>query len=333
MKFSVFSLLTWPRDRTRSGALHGELSRLAHAEEEGYDAVWLAEHGISQHGIGPAIHLAAANLAARTRTIRIGTAIAILPFMHPLRVAEEVAMLDILSAGRIDWGAGRGAGGVERDAIFHEQLQVIQKAWSGEAFSHAGARYNFDELSCYPEPVQPGGPAIHIATLEPAAVEWAARHGHPILEDPFSSFSGLAQQRDRYRAAGKANAVGHAAPTLRHVYVGETQAKAREEAAPALLASYRSLAQDAEAGDDSFFHLFGDDTLDRGADEEAIAAHLLDACAIVGDAAACRDRIAQLQETAGLSHLIAWQDFGGLDPQCSKASQQRLIEQVAPAFA
>ncbi len=108
MKFAVFSLMQWPEDRSQEDVYRNELEQLTVAETQGYHAAWLAEHHFSRYGIGPSIHLTAANLAARTERIRIGTAVTILPFFHPLRVAEEIAMLDIMSNGRFDWGVGRG---------------------------------------------------------------------------------------------------------------------------------------------------------------------------------------------------------------------------------
>ena len=75
MKFGVFSLMQWPEDRSQRDVFRNELDQLTVAEEQGYDAAWLAEHHFSRYGIGPAIHLTAAHLAARTTTIRIGTAL------------------------------------------------------------------------------------------------------------------------------------------------------------------------------------------------------------------------------------------------------------------
>ena len=108
MKFAVFSLMQWPDDRSQEQVYQNELEQLTIADTQGYDAAWLAEHHFSRYGIGPSIHLTAAHLAARTERIRIGTAVTVLPFFHPLRLAEEIAMLDIMSGGRFDWGVGRG---------------------------------------------------------------------------------------------------------------------------------------------------------------------------------------------------------------------------------
>ncbi|MFP6623823.1 MAG: LLM class flavin-dependent oxidoreductase, partial [Myxococcota bacterium] len=145
MKFSIFSLMQWPQDRSQEQVYANELTQPTAAESQGYDGAWLAEHHFSRYGIGPSIHLTAANLAARTSRIRIGTAVTVLPFFHPLRLAEEIAMLDIMSGGRFDWGVGRGYQSHEfagfgqtienSHLVFREQLEIVLRAWTGERFS------------------------------------------------------------------------------------------------------------------------------------------------------------------------------------------------------
>jgi alkanesulfonate monooxygenase SsuD/methylene tetrahydromethanopterin reductase-like flavin-dependent oxidoreductase (luciferase family) len=354
MKFGVFSLMQWPEDRSQQDVYRNELAQLALAEEQGYDSVWLAEHHFSRYGIGPSIHLTAAHLAARTSRIRIGTAITILPFFHPLRVAEEVAMLDILSDGRFDWGVGRGYQGHEftgfgvdisrSHQIFYEQLAIVQKAWTGERFAWDGDHYRFPELTCLPTPVQRPHPPIWIAALSPSTAEWAAAHHHPVMTDQFSPVERIEKTRAVYREAARAARFDLAdvtLPTLRQVYVGETQAKAREQARPALLWYYRSLARVGSPGGPSgeipenysFYRMFGEDGFNPDRDPDGFAEFLFDNCTVVGDAAYCRDKLGELQERIGLDSLIAWQNFGGLPHELTLASQRRLIEKVAPAFA
>lgn len=354
MKFAVFSLMQWPEDRSQSDVFRNELEQITLAEEQGYDSVWLAEHHFSRYGIGPSIHLTAANIAARTSRLRIGTAVTILPFLHPLRVAEEIAMLDILSNGRIDWGTGRGYQGHEFDGfgvdiaashrIFREQLEVIKKAWTGERFAWDGEFFRFSELQCLPTPVQEPHPTIWIAALSPETHEWAADQGYPILTDQFSPLYRIESNRILYRDRAAKAGVDTGAfelPTLRQVYVGETMAKAREEAARGLLWYYRSLARVGSPGGSagkipenySFYRMFGEDGFNPDHDTEAFLDFLFENCTIVGDVAYCRDRLQELQERIGLNSLIAWQNFGDLSHESTLASQRRFIEKVAPAFA
>ncbi len=354
MKFAVFSLMQWPEDRSQEDVYRNELEQLTVAEVQGYHAAWLAEHHFSRYGIGPSIHLTAANLAARTERIRIGTAVTILPFFHPLRVAEEIAMLDIMSNGRFDWGVGRGYQGHEFSGfgvdigkshlIFREQLDLIKRAWTGERFSHDGEFFQFPELECLPTPVQKPHPPIWVAALSPSTAEWAAEHGYPVLTDQFSPIQRIEETRGIYRKKARACSVdvsGFTFPTLRQVYVGETMAKAREEAGPALQWYYRSLARVGSPGGPSgpvpenysFYRLFGEDGFNPDKDPEGFLSFLFDNCTIVGDEAYCRDKLVELQERIGLDYLLAWQNFGDLPHELTMASQRRLIDKVAPAFA
>ena len=345
MKFSIFSLMQWPANRSQTSSFKNEIDQLTLAESQGYFSAWLGEDPFSFGGIGPAVHLTAASLAARTSTIRIGTATTILPFMHPLRVAEEVAMLDILSEGRIDWGIGRGGSGrgisgdgsdaSQSPKVFYEQLEVIRLAWAGKPFSYQGVFYNFDELQCYPSPVQKPAPKTYITALGSSTVEWAAQNGYPVLGDPYSTFARLAENRQRYldiaaKASPEVDVGENESPTLRHVYVGETMQNARDDVTPGLLSYYRSIENAGSATNRAEAPLSDNDPDN---DPEGFLKSLFDDCTIIGDAAFCRDRVAQLNEEIGLDHIICWQNFAGLDAEQSLASQKRLIEEVAPAFA
>jgi len=354
MKFAVFSLMQWPADRSQEQVYANELEQLALAESQGYHAAWLAEHHFSRYGIGPSIHLTAAHLAARTERIRIGTAVTVLPFFHPLRLAEEIAMLDIMSEGRFDWGVGRGYQGHEfagfgadiekSHLVFREQLEIILRAWTGERFSYAGEFFQIPELECLPTPIQKPHPPIWIAALSPATMEWAAENDYAMLTDQFSPVARIEKSRSTYRDAGERAGVNlerHELPVLRHVYVGETMANAREEAARGLLWYYRSLSRvgspggpDGEVPENySFYRMFGEDGFNPDRDPDAFLEFLFENCTIVGDEAYCRDKIGELQERIGLEYLIAWQNFGDLPHEASLASQRRLIEKVAPAFS
>jgi alkanesulfonate monooxygenase SsuD/methylene tetrahydromethanopterin reductase-like flavin-dependent oxidoreductase (luciferase family) len=354
MKFAVFSLMQWPADRSQQQVYANELEQLVLAESQGYDAAWLAEHHFSRYGIGPSIHLTAAHLAARTERMRIGTAVTILPFFHPLRLAEEIAMLDIMSEGRFDWGIGRGYQGHEfagfgadiekSHLVFREQLEIVLKAWTGERFSYAGEFFQIPELECLPTPIQQPHPPIWIAALSPSTMEWAAENDYPMLTDQFSPLTRIEQNRSTYRDAGTRVGIDvtrHELPVLRHVYVGETTARAREEAARGLIWYYRSLSRvgspggpDGEVPENySFYRMFGEDGFNPDRDPDAFLDFLFENCTIVGDEVYCRDKIAELQERIGLEYLIAWQNFGDLPHEASLASQRRLIEKVAPAFS
>jgi alkanesulfonate monooxygenase SsuD/methylene tetrahydromethanopterin reductase-like flavin-dependent oxidoreductase (luciferase family) len=353
VKFGVFSLMQWPEDRSQGAVFCDELLQLTTAEDQGYDSAWLGDQQLSPYGIAPSIHFSAAQLAARTRRIRIGTVVPLLPSFHPLRVAEEVAMLDIMSGGRVDWGVGceglgnefRRSDGGSQDGrlVFREQLEVLKRAWAGGPFSHEGQFFQFPTLECLPTPEQRPHPPIYVAARSPEMLEWAGEAGYPLLAGPFSSADRLAKNAAIHRASAEragGEVVPFALPTLRQVYCGESLQKAREEAGPALLSYYRALSRTGSAGgqagavsENGFFdRLFGVDGLDPDADRDAFLEFLFESCAIVGDEAYCRDAISRLQERVGLDSLLCWQKFGGLPHEAAMASQRRLAEKVIPDF-
>ncbi len=330
-------------------------------DKAGYYAYHLAEHHTpAVHSLAPSQNVFLAAVSQRTTNIRFGPGICVLPLHHPVQLIEEYCMLDHLSGGRLEIGVGRGGvfeaffWGQDSDveanyARYRETLSAVQNGLSHDELTHHGEFYNFDELQCFPNPIQKPGPVIYVAALSPPTIEWAAQNGYPVLADQFSPVARLAKNRQLYleTAAKTSGDPGIdpdqvEIPTLRQVYVGETMKKAREEAAIGLLWYYRSLARvgspAGKASDPlpenySFYRMFGEDGFNPDKDPEGFLEFLFDECTIIGDAAYCRDRVAQLNEEIGLEHVICWQNFGGLSHEQTLASQKRLIEDVAPAFA
>ena len=110
MKFALFILASWTEKAAGAQSrIYGEaLEQIEYAEELGFDSVWIAEHHSSRYGIFPSLMPLVTYVAARTKTIRIGTGVSVLPFHNPILLAEESAMMDVLSNGRLEFGVGRG---------------------------------------------------------------------------------------------------------------------------------------------------------------------------------------------------------------------------------
>src|SRR5437016_6564909 len=146
------------------------LERIAIMDTTGYDAVWLAEHHFSSFSVCPSVHMVGTLAASRTKRLRIGTAVSLAPFYHPLRLAEEVALLDLLSGGRVNWGAGRGFARVEFTAFgvppeesatrFRETVEIVLKAWTDERLNFAGQHFHFDDIEVLPKPAQQPPPPV-----------------------------------------------------------------------------------------------------------------------------------------------------------------------------
>ena len=135
MKVGILQFFGW-RDRSvpLNSVYQAGLDRFSIMDETGYDAVWLAEHHFSSFSVCPSVHMMGTMAAARTKRLRIGMAVSLAPFYNPLRLAEEVALLDVLSGGRVNWGAGRGfersefaafgIPGEESAPRFHETVEI-----------------------------------------------------------------------------------------------------------------------------------------------------------------------------------------------------------------
>lgn len=181
------------------------------------------------------------HVAARTERLRIGTAISLAAFYHPLRLAEEVALLDVLTDGRVNWGAGRGFDPTEFTAFnipveesterFREAVEIVQAAWTNDRLTVHGKFWDFDEVEVLPKPVQQPHPPTWVAATSPGAIEWAASCGHTIMMDPHASCKEIGRKRELYRE--KLEAHGHSIedrdiPMARLLAVAETESEARE---------------------------------------------------------------------------------------------------------
>jgi alkanesulfonate monooxygenase SsuD/methylene tetrahydromethanopterin reductase-like flavin-dependent oxidoreductase (luciferase family) len=241
MKVGILQFFGW-RDRSvpLNSVYETALERFSIMDQTGYDAVWLAEHHFSTFSVCPSVHMMGTMAAARTKRLRIGTAVSLAPFYNPLRLAEEVALLDVLSGGRVNWGAGRGfersefaafnIPGEESAARFHETVEIVLKAWTSQRVSHQGRFFQYDGIEVLPKPVQAPHPPVWMAASSTPAIDWAASQGHSILMDPHSSRNDLIGKRRHYAAklaaAGYTDA-GRTIPMSRLVAVEDTDEKAR----------------------------------------------------------------------------------------------------------
>jgi probable F420-dependent oxidoreductase len=167
------------------------LEHIEHMEQLGFDTVWLTEHHFIEDDYLPSVLTMAAAVAARTSRVTIGTAVLLLPLHDPLRVAEDAAVVDVLSDGRLRLGLGLGykleefdAFGVDRRhraALLEEGIEIIRRAWGDEPFMFHGRHRRIDHLDVTPKPVQRPGPQIWLAGRAPRPVQRAATLGDGLI--------------------------------------------------------------------------------------------------------------------------------------------------------
>jgi len=232
------------------------LEQVELAEELGWECFMFNEHHFLRYGgliADPAILLAAA--ASRTSRIRLGPCISIITLRHPLQIAEQYAMVDAISGGRLEFGIGSGntdldyrVFGIPRDesqSRLDEATGVIVKAWTHDRFSHRGKFWNFEEITLYPRPRQQPHPPIWVAGTSPATLGWAGRHGYDIMtvahpHPPEAVKLGVDAWREALTAAGHDAASRRCQLHLR-VYVDENTERARD-VAMAAIARYDEVA-------------------------------------------------------------------------------------------
>jgi alkanesulfonate monooxygenase SsuD/methylene tetrahydromethanopterin reductase-like flavin-dependent oxidoreductase (luciferase family) len=158
------------------------------AEQLGFDNIWASEHHFSDDAWNPSPITFLAAVAARTERVRVGTYVLLLPFHNPVRVAEDIAVLDNISCGRVDLPVGVGSAGEEfrtfgipfgeRLGRTFEALRIIERCFAGEVFSHEGKYYEFPDVHMTTTPVQKPGPPIWVASMGEQSVAWTARRGY-----------------------------------------------------------------------------------------------------------------------------------------------------------
>ena len=310
MKVGVLQFFGWlDRSVPLASVYAMALDRIAIMDTAGYDAVWLAEHHFSGFSVCPSVHMMGVMAAARTKRLRIGTGVSLAPFYNPLRLAEEVALLDVLSGGRVNWGAGRGfersefkafgIPGEESAARFQETVDIVIKAWTTEKLSYQGKYFSYDGVEVLPKPLQLPHPPVWLAASSTPAIENAAARGFSILMDPHSARADLIAKRRHYglklREAGHSDA-GRVIPMARLVAIDETAGKARavaERAAKWTVASYIGPAHGNIRQEPRTFG--GKDPL----------AFYLEDVIVHGTAASVIDQIEALRQDAGLTYLLA----------------------------
>jgi alkanesulfonate monooxygenase SsuD/methylene tetrahydromethanopterin reductase-like flavin-dependent oxidoreductase (luciferase family) len=215
-----------------------ELRLIRQAEALGFDTIWLTEHHFADDGYSPSVVTIAAAIAAVTERVRIGFNLLLLPFHNAIRVAEDIATVDVLSNGRVDPGfgqgyaphefAGYGLDRSERLSRFTEGIQVLQGLWSGDTFSHQGRHYQIDGARIVPGPVQSPVPLWVGATTKPG-VRRAGRLGANLLG--LTSASLQQEYEDARQAAGFPLETSKVLQ-LHWAHVGATTDAAWDEASP-----------------------------------------------------------------------------------------------------
>lgn len=330
MRFGLHYLLSCADEQSPVERYQETLEQATRAEALGFESVWPVEHHFHPAvSVSPCPMLLLAAVAARTRTLRLGTAIVQLPLAHPLRVAEEVATLDVLSGGRVEFGVGRGGNpahfagfGVpmaERRDRMGEALEYLRQAWTGAPFSFRGRFFEADGLTLAPRPVQRPHPPVRVAANSAETAEWAGRAGYPVLMasnvNPFARLRELVPLYRRARAAAghPAGPSGDDVTLLVPLFVGASRRRVEQEVASsvkqfartaaAVAAGWIAKAPPAERPKlEPLLEQMRRMTYDA----------VNDGAGIFDTPGACVERLHQLREELNPGRVVCWFNFGGL---------------------
>ncbi len=348
MKFGLHYQLSCSGAQSPVQRYRDTLEQAVYAEALGFESVWPVEqHFISDLSILSAPLLFLAAVAERTKTLRLGIAIILLPLSHPIRMAEEIATLDVLSNGRVEFGIGRGAipahfsgfgipQGESRDR-FLEGVEIILAAWKNERVSYHGRFFQADNLTVVPKPVQQPHPPIRVACNSADTFELMGRLGYRIFAasqvNPYYRIKEFLSVYHEARAAAQHPSSDPDDFTLlTPLYVGENEAQIRQDMEP----SVRHLLQTASL------------LLESAVVPEKVTAHIREVAersrrltydrmsetmAIFDTPERSVERLARLHEDFKMDRTICWFNPGGRVPhERVMRSMELFAAKVMPHF-
>ncbi len=338
MKFDIFYQLPEAANQVTTERYRDLIAEAAEADRLGFNTVWLAEvHFAPRFSVMPTPLLVLAAIAERTANLRLGMAVNLMPLHHPIRLAEEIATLDVLSGGRVEFGAGRGAFplnyrgyGVDMAdsrALFQDGLATLKAAWTDTLP---------DGIKVVPKPIQRPFPPIRLAANSADTFTFAGANRYPIFAGgPVNPIPVLAERLKIYDDALKA--AGHERPddwlaAALMVFVGRDRAQERATIEPSLRNYFVAVSEIIEpesltAAHQAEFQKVRERlrTIDYSTVDSIMA--------VFGDPEYCIDRIAQLKEQFGFSRLVCWFEIGGISGHQNVLDAMRLFaDRVMPKF-
>ncbi len=349
MDFGININFTMGGAMTHQEAIRDSMAEVDLAEQMGLDTVWLGEmHFNPARSVLSAPIVIASSIATRTKRLRVGMAVQVLPLIHPLRIAEEAATVDQLSEGRFEFGVGRSGNvraydimgidyGESKDR-FQEALDIILLAWSGETFSYEGKYNHITNASISPLPYQQPHPKVRIAASSEDSFGRIGRLGYPIFlglrtMDVEDLKTNLQEYKQEWQAAGHPGEGGDINVRF-PVYIAPSEAEAIEEPRESIEAFFQRQRElfeysrgrqgaDVSAGRQARYERLVNSTYED----------LLETRVVFGSPEQVIDRLHEFKEMLGVSGITAELNPGGFLPKEAVQRSLRLMtEEVMPAF-
>ncbi len=345
MDVGLFSELQCPPDKPVAEAYREIVEQGELADQLGFHSFWLAElHFTRDFSVMPAPQLVASAIAARTRRLRLGIGVHILPVHHPLRLAEEGATLDILSNGRFDFGAGRGHPFTrvyegfavpfdESRQRFDECLEIVRRAWTEPSVTYKGNFFSFDDLEVVPKPVQKPHPPIYIGAVSSGSFLSAGEHGYNVMcPAQVTPLPVIKEMLEGYRERARHSPSAPRVSLLLPLFVAQNRKDAESIPRSSIMSYYETIGRlmvqlMRRKGLPEQFKVYDQVS---GFMKELTYERVLSDYAVCGEPAAVCERLLQLGEELKLDEILAWINIGGLSHEQVSASMRLMAERVLP---
>jgi alkanesulfonate monooxygenase SsuD/methylene tetrahydromethanopterin reductase-like flavin-dependent oxidoreductase (luciferase family) len=322
------------------------------AEPLGFDSLFALEHHFTGYAMSPAPTQLLAYYAGRTKRIQLGTAVIVLPWHDPVRVAEQIALLDIMCGGRCVFGFGRGAASVEYEGFripmeearprFVEAAQIVVKALTNDSFDYQGEFYRIPHTAIRPRPISHPERRFYASAVSPDSAEIMAKLGFGLLMVMQNELAKAAADIVRYREI--AQSAGHAPRPpiiLTNVSVAESRDEANERATKYLARKWESIDTHYHFSDGHLATVKGYESYGKMAKTYAKmkddsyrdkATRFYVSIQVVGTPRDCLDQIAELQRLTGTDHLVTEFSFGGLPHEEAEVNMRLFADKVMPTL-
>ena len=352
MKVGIAMNMLHEPGRPDAAVVHEHFALGDLTEPLGFDSLWALEHHFTGYAMSPAPTQLLAYFAGRTKRVTLGTAVIVLPWHDPIRVAEQIALLDIMCGGRCMFGFGRGAASVEYEGFgipmgearprFAEAAEVIVKALANETFEHQGQFFKIPRTAIRPRPVSHPERRFYASSVSPeigrgdrqAGLRHAADHAERVEQVPRGH-----RQIPRHVAGGRLRAQGTDHPT--NVSCAESRDEAKEWAMHYLGRKWQSIDDHYHFSDGHLADVKGYEAYGKTAKTYAKlkdptnlkkATDFYVSIQIVGTPDDCLQQIGDLQKVTGLEHLVAEFAFGNLPHHEAERNARLFADQVLPTL-
>ncbi|HEX4210913.1 MAG TPA: LLM class flavin-dependent oxidoreductase [Candidatus Binataceae bacterium] len=338
--FGIFDHLE-RRDEPLDRIYQGRFELGADADQAGFFCYHVAEHHATPLGMAPSPGVFLAALAQRTKRLHVGPLVYLLPLYTPLRLVQEICMIDQMSGGRLEVGVGRGISPfelgyyrvpfMESREMFEEALEVVVTGLRNRRLSHRGTYYRYDGVPVELEPFQKPNPPFWYGAATPESVTFAARHGMNVVGNGTNAMLQRSTEQYREELAKHKGGAGDLNPqieepwrgAIRHIYVAADEREAETIAKPAYRAYYNNITK-------LWRDFYTTPTHGFTPDLELAQRHQV---AIAGTASEVTDIVGRFFEESGCNYLVLSFAWGDLTQASARGSLERFATKVMPHFA